>query len=58
MACAGKTLVCRWLTERRIARTTLVLVPSLALIAQTLTEWRSAGGGWLFEALIICSDPT
>lgn len=57
MACGtGKTLVGRWLAERRRARVTLVLVPSLALVAQTLREWRGAGGAWQFEALIICSD--
>lgn len=59
MACGtGKTLVGRWLAEQRAATITLVVVPSLALIAQTLTEWRSAGGPWQFEALIICSDPS
>ncbi len=59
MACGtGKTLVGRWLAEQRQAATTLVVVPSLALIAQTLADWRSAGGPWHFEALIICSDPT
>ncbi len=58
MACgSGKTLVGRWLAEQRRCATTLVVVPSLALIAQTLTEWRSANG-WLFEALILCSDPS
>jgi len=58
MACGtGKTLVGRWLAERRRASTTLVVVPSLALIAQTLVEWRAAGD-WLFEALIICCDPS
>jgi superfamily II DNA or RNA helicase len=59
MACGtGKTLVGRWLAERRSAQTTLVVVPSLALIAQTLAEWRAAGGSWQFDAAIICSDPT
>ena len=58
MACGtGKTLVGRWLAEQRQASRTLVVVPSLALIAQTLSEWRSAAG-WMFEALIICSDPS
>lgn len=54
----GKTLIGRWLAEQRHAATTVVFLPSLALIAQTLTAWRSAGGPWQFEALIICSDPT
>lgn len=58
MACgSGKTLVGRWLAQRRAAATTLVVVPSLALVAQTLAEWRSASG-WTFEALITCSDPS
>ncbi|MDN5780217.1 MAG: Helicase associated domain protein, partial [Humibacillus sp.] len=54
----GKTLIGRWLAEQRRAAATVVFLPSLALIAQTLTAWRSAGGPWQFEALIICSDPT
>lgn len=58
MACGtGKTLVGRWYAESSGARTVLVLVPSLALLAQTLTEWRRAQGA-PFEALIICSDPS
>jgi predicted helicase len=40
MACGtGKTLVSLWLAERRKAKRVLVLVPSLALIRQTLHEW-------------------
>jgi predicted helicase len=40
MACAtGKTLVSLWLAESRKAKRVLVLVPSLALIRQTLHEW-------------------
>lgn len=58
MACGtGKTLVGRWLAERLAARSTLVLLPSLALVDQTVREWRRAHG-WHFEALIVCSDPT
>jgi predicted helicase len=39
MACGtGKTLVSLWLAERREAQRILVLVPSLALIRQTLHE--------------------
>ncbi|WP_193315417.1 DEAD/DEAH box helicase [Nostocoides sp. F2B08] len=58
MACGtGKTLVGRWLAQQRRCATTLVVVPSLALIAQTLAEWRS-DADWMFEALIICSDPS
>lgn len=58
MACGtGKTLVGRWYAERLRAAITVVVVPSLNLVAQTLREWRSVGG-WSFEALITCSDAT
>lgn len=58
MACGtGKTLVGRWYAQRIGAGVTVVVVPSLGLVAQTLSEWRSAGG-WPFEALITCSDPS
>jgi predicted helicase len=41
MACgAGKTLVALWVAERMSAQNILVLVPSLALLRQTLHEWR------------------
>ena len=40
MACGtGKTLVALWLSERLEARRTLVLVPSLSLLKQTIEEW-------------------
>ncbi|UQX13556.1 DEAD/DEAH box helicase [Candidatus Mycobacterium methanotrophicum] len=58
MACGtGKTLVGRWYAQRVRAGVTVVVVPSLGLVAQTLSEWRSAAG-WPFEALITCSDPS
>ncbi|UQX13565.1 DEAD/DEAH box helicase [Candidatus Mycobacterium methanotrophicum] len=58
MACGtGKTLVGRWYAQRIRAGVTVVVVPSLGLVAQTLTEWRSPAG-WPFEALITCSDPS
>lgn len=58
MACGtGKTLVGCWWAERCHAALTVVVVPSLALVTQTLAEWRSARG-WTFEALIACSDPS
>ena len=53
----GKTLIGRWHSEASDATTVLVLVPSLALLAQTLREWRRAAG-WPFQALVVCSDPT
>lgn len=56
MACGtGKTLVGRWYAEQLRPAITVVVVPSLNLVAQTLRVWRSAGG-WPFEALITCSD--
>lgn len=63
MACGtGKTLIGRWHAQAIDAQHTLVLVPSLALVAQTLREWRSCTGnvatGWSFRALVVCSDPT
>ena len=49
MACGtGKTLVARWHAQAVGADRTLVLVPSLALLAQALGDWRRAGG-WSFE---------
>jgi predicted helicase len=40
MACGtGKTLLTLWVAEQHRAKTVLVLVPSLALIRQTLHEW-------------------
>lgn len=58
MACGtGKTLVGRWHAENVSATITVVVVPSLSLLAQTLREWRGAGT-WPFEALICCSDPS
>lgn len=58
MACGtGKTLIGRWHAEHTSATTTVVVVPSLSLLAQTLREWRGAGT-WPFEALICCSDPS
>lgn len=63
MACGtGKTLVGRWHAQASDADSVLVLLPSLALVAQTLREWRRATGnvatGWRFRALVVCSDPT
>lgn len=40
LACGtGKTLLTLWVSERMEARTVLVLLPSLALLRQTLHEW-------------------
>lgn len=63
MACGtGKTLVGRWHAQASDAEQILVLLPSLALVSQTLREWRRATGqvntGWRFRAMVVCSDPT
>jgi superfamily II DNA or RNA helicase len=53
----GKTLTARWYAQASEAQVTAVFVPSLALVAQTLGEWRKDGAGpWPFEALVVCSD--
>jgi predicted helicase len=58
MACGtGKTFVCLWVKERLKAKKTLVLLPSLNLLSQTLNEWTFAART-KFEALCVCSDQT
>jgi superfamily II DNA or RNA helicase len=55
----GKTLVGRWHAQAAGSRVTVVFVPSLALVAQTLGEWRRAADPcWPWEALVVCSDPS
>jgi superfamily II DNA or RNA helicase len=59
MACGtGKTLVSLWLAERRKAKRVLVLVPSLALIRQTLHEWLKETAWERTRFIAVCSDPT
>ena len=69
MACGtGKTLVALWAAERlnnvgaasapRPAANILVLVPSLALLRQTLHEWLRETQWQNFSYLCVCSDPT
>lgn len=58
MACGtGKTLVTLWIKERLKSKTTLVLLPSLNLLSQTLFEWTTHSKD-TFEVLCICSDTT
>jgi superfamily II DNA or RNA helicase len=58
MACGtGKTLTARFVAERLGAKRTLVLVPSLSLLAQTLREW-TANASEDFDCLAVCSDDT
>jgi predicted helicase len=56
MACGtGKTLAAMWVAERLESTRTLVLVPSLSLLAQTLREW-TASASQPFDYLAVCSD--
>jgi predicted helicase len=55
MSCGtGKTLVGLWAAERLRAQRVLVLVPSLALMAQTIREWTA--NGLDFRYLPVCSE--
>ena len=58
MACGtGKTLTALWIKETLQPKTTLVLVPSLNLLAQTLAEWaKNMSSPWNY--LCVCSDDT
>ena len=60
MACGtGKTLVALWVADELEPKTVLVLVPSLALLSQTLPDWcKESKWGESFEYLCVCSDPT
>lgn len=53
----GKTLTALWIKERLEAKKTLFVVPSLALIRQTLVEWKKQCEQ-KFEHLVVCSDTT
>ena len=58
MACGtGKTLVALWAAEAQKPKTVLVLVPSLALLSQTLPDWcKQTSWGDSFRYLCVCSD--
>ena len=59
MACGtGKTLVALWVAERLGARAVLVLLPSLALVRQTLHEWLRETNWPEIEYCCVCSDQT
>lgn len=58
MACgAGKTLTALFIREKLAAERSLVLVPSLSLLKQTLNVWR-ANCTSEFASLPVCSDDT
>jgi len=59
LACgSGKTLVQLWLAEEMGAKTVLVLVPSLALVRQSLHEWLGETSLMSLRYLCVCSDKT
>lgn len=53
---SGKTHVGLWVAERLGAQRVLVLVPNLALIAQTADIWAQATGRAVPPMLAVCSD--
>lgn len=58
MACGtGKTLTSLFIRQELDAHRTLVLLPSLSLLKQSMQEWR-ANTVVPFEALPVCSDDT
>jgi superfamily II DNA or RNA helicase len=52
---SGKTLIGKWIADKLDAKRILIMVPSLALIKQTLEEWYKARGSG-FRYICICSD--
>ena len=54
----GKTLVALWAAEQLGSKKILVLVPSLALISQTLHAWLKETHWHNPSFLCVCSDPT
>ena len=58
LACgAGKTLVGKWVCDSLDCHDVLIMVPSLALIRQTIGEWHHANTK-PFHYLCVCSDKT
>jgi len=58
LACGtGKTLTALWIHERLMSKRTLLMVPSLSLVNQTLIEW-STNAKHDFYRIIVCSDDT
>ena len=50
-------MVGRWFAEQLGARLTVLFVPSLALVPQTVLAYRS-DPRWRHQTMIVCSDPT
>ncbi len=58
MACGtGKTCTALWIAEKLQSRRTLLLVPSLSLVQQCLSEW-GRNATHPFQYLVVCSDET
>jgi predicted helicase len=58
MACGtGKTILALWTAEKLGYKKILVLVPSLALLSQTLHEWMQETSWENFSYICVCSDP-
>lgn len=58
MACGtGKTLTAQFIAQELDSQRTLVLVPSLSLLKQTMRVWQTQGRPGV-EALPVCSDET
>jgi len=58
MACGtGKTFTTLWIKEKLKVESTLILLPSLSLLSQTLKGWCSAANQ-SFQSLAVCSDET
>lgn len=53
----GKTLTALWIKEKMKSKKTLFVVPSLALVRQTLVEWKKQCNT-PFSHLVVCSDQT
>ncbi|OGL42749.1 MAG: hypothetical protein A2W05_02625 [Candidatus Schekmanbacteria bacterium RBG_16_38_10] len=54
----GKTLASMWIAEKLKAQRILILIPSLALLSQTLREWAFNTSLTPFRYLCLCSDTT
>ncbi len=54
----GKTLAAMWIAEELGGKRILVMVPSLALMSQTLQEWAENTSLSPFRYQCLCSDPT
>ena len=59
MACgSGKTLVALWAAQEMGAKRIIVLLPSLALVRQSLHEWLKETSWPRLRFIAVCSDPT